>query len=120
MGTPGEGSRPYEQRRREDGKKRLKAEMWKAESRNPKARAFHSALTYFCFLLAQFLLSSSRLRGFAVGLTRNCQHQRARKSKSLSVNMGTLGDGIRPTRGRCFGVSVFRCFAGRVPLPGGW
>ena len=32
----------------------MKAEMWKAESRNPKARAFHSAVSYFCFLLRVF------------------------------------------------------------------
>jgi len=58
----------YEQRRREDGNKRMKAEIGKAEGRNPKARAFHSALSYFCFLLSTFLLSSSRLRVFAVSL----------------------------------------------------
>ena len=58
----------YEQRRREDGNKRMKAEIGKAESRNPKARAFHSAFSYFCFLLSTFLLSSSRLRVFAVSL----------------------------------------------------
>ena len=58
----------YEQRRREDGTKRMKAEIGKAESRNPKARAFHSASSYFCFLLSTFLLSSSRLRVFAVSL----------------------------------------------------
>jgi hypothetical protein len=40
-----------------------KAEIEKAESRNPKARAFHSAVSYFCFLLSQFLLfPSSRFR----------------------------------------------------------
>ena len=55
----------------------MKAEMWKAESRNPKALAFHSALGYSCFLLAQFLLASSRLRAFAVSLMGNRHYQRA-------------------------------------------
>jgi len=34
-----------------------KAEIGKAESRNPKARALHSVVSYFCFLLSQFQLS---------------------------------------------------------------
>jgi len=40
------------------GKQKLKdkAEIGKAESRNPKARARHSAVSYFCFLLSQFQL----------------------------------------------------------------
>jgi len=38
-------------------KNKKKAEIGKAESRNPKDRAFRSAVSYFCFLLSQFLLS---------------------------------------------------------------
>jgi len=50
----------------EGGNKRMKAEIGKAESRNPKARAFHSASSYFCFLLSTFLLSSSLTSGAAI------------------------------------------------------
>jgi len=62
------------------GKQKLKdkAEIGKAESRNPKARARHSAVSYFCFLLSQFQLfptiSAFCFPNFSFSPTPNIQH----------------------------------------------